>query len=110
MEDLRGIAAPELETSNSPKIMGAVVVILGVGALGAYTLSTGIWDSPSPRVIASREPAPVAPVKITAPVAPTPPAITPAPTDQRAADTTTAKAPTRVAHVHKSDNASPGTK
>ena len=110
MEDIRGIAAPELETSNTPKIMGAVVVILGVGALSAYTLSTGMWNSPTPRQIASVEPAPVkitAPVaKITAPVAPIVPAAAPA--DQHAADA--AKPPTRVAHVHKSDNAAPGTK
>jgi hypothetical protein len=117
MEDLRGdlraTAAPELETNNTPKIMGAVLVVVAVGALSAYTLSSGMWNSPSPRQIASIEPAPV---KITAPVAPKAPAIvpatatTPAAADQHAADTTATKAPTRIARVHKSDNAAPRTK
>src|SRR5258706_10029192 len=71
MEDLRGTATPEIETSNTPKIMGAVLVVLAIGALGGYTLSSGLWNSPAPREMASREPVPV---KITGPVAPVAPA------------------------------------
>lgn len=104
MGDLRVNGAQDLEPSATPKIMGAVVVALGVAALGAYTLSTGMWNSPSPpRMVASAEPAPV---KITAPVAPLTPAPAPvsAPTSPygHTADTTTAKPPSRVAHVRKS--------
>jgi hypothetical protein len=114
MGDFRATTAAELEPSSTPKILGAVVVLLGVAALGAYTLSTGMWDSPSPRVVASAEPAPV---KIAPPAAPMTPAPTPAATAPmsapaspygRAANTTPVTAPapakpaTRVAHVHKS--------
>lgn len=106
MEDLRGTATPELETTNTPKIMGAVVVALGVGALGAYTLSAGIWNSPSPpRVIASTEPAPVKLVKPVAAVAPATPAPVMAPSSpyQHTALTPAATPVTRVAHVRKSE-------
>lgn len=103
MTDLRVNGAEELEPSATPKIMGAVVVALGVAALGAYTLSTGMWNSPTPpRMVALAEPAPV---KITGPVAPLTPAPVSAPASpyQHAADTTTAKPPSRVAHVRKSE-------
>jgi len=102
MEDLRGNATAEIETSNTPKLMGAVLVVLAVGALGGYTLSSGLWNSPSPREMASREPVPV---KITGPVTP----IAPAPVGtavsspyQHASETTAVKPAARVAHVRKS--------
>jgi len=113
--DLRRPDASELEPSNTPKIMGAVVVALGVCALGAYTLSTGMWNSSTaPRVVASTEPLPMKPMKPVAPaVAPTPatpaPIVTPASPYQHAVAAPAAKSPTRVAHVRKSSNVTPAT-
>ena len=110
--DLRGTDASELEPSSTPKIMGAVVVALGVCALGAYTLSTGIWNSSSaPRVVASTEPLPMKPMMPVAPaVTPAPaPIVAPASPYQHAVAAPPAKSPTRVAHVRKSSTVTPAT-
>jgi len=112
--DLRRPDASELEPSNTPKIMGAVVVALGVCALGAYTLSTGMWNSSTaPRVVASTEPLPMKPMKPVAPAvapAPTPaPVVAPASPYQHAVAAPPAKSPTRVAHVRKSGTVTPAT-
>lgn len=109
--DLRRPGASELEPSNTPKIMGAVVVALGVCALGAYTLSTGMWNSSTaPRVVASTEPLPMKPMKPAPAIAPTPtpaPVVAPASPYQHAVAAPAAKSPTRVARVRKSSNVTP---
>ena len=57
MDDLRGYQPPEEETGNTKvKIIGAVAVALMIGAAGAYTFATGVWNSPPKQVLASLVP------------------------------------------------------
>jgi hypothetical protein len=57
MDDMRGTQPPEEETgSTNRKIIGAVAVALMVGAIGAYTIATGMWNTPPKQVLASLVP------------------------------------------------------
>ena len=63
-DDMRGYQAPEDETGNTRgKIIGAVAVALMIGAAGAYTFSTGMWNSPPKQVLASLVPPSAAPMQ-----------------------------------------------
>ena len=62
--DMRGSQPPEEETGSvNRKIIGAVAVALMIGAAGAYTIATGMWNSPPKQVLASLVPPSVAPVQ-----------------------------------------------
>jgi hypothetical protein len=55
--DMRGYQTPEDETGNTKgKIIGAVLVALMIGVAGAYTVATGMWNSPPKQVLASLVP------------------------------------------------------
>ena len=55
--DMRGYQTPETETGSvNRKIIGAVAVALMIGAAGAYTIATGMWNSPPKQVLASLVP------------------------------------------------------
>jgi hypothetical protein len=70
MSDLRGFAAPEpLETGNTGKIFGVVVIALAVCAAGTYSYETGMWNS-RPIEVASNDVPP--PVRLPAALAPAP--------------------------------------
>ncbi len=61
MSDLRGYK-PDMETGSAGKIIGALVVALVIGAVGAYTYEMGIWKSPPRQVVASKDlPSPTPP-------------------------------------------------
>jgi hypothetical protein len=64
MDDMRGTQPPEEETgSTNRKIIGAVAVALMVGAVGAYTIATGMWNTPPKQVLASLVPPSAPPVQ-----------------------------------------------
>jgi hypothetical protein len=46
MSDLRAIHIPTAETNNTGKIAGAIVVALGLCALGVYSYQAGMWNGP----------------------------------------------------------------
>jgi hypothetical protein len=56
MSDMRGHETPEVESGNTGKIVAAVAVALMIGAAGAYTYGTGMWNSPPKQVLASLVP------------------------------------------------------
>lgn len=58
MKDLREISAPKLGTSRTGKIVGAIVVVLAIAAIVAFTLSLGMWDGPRSSLIALTDNAP----------------------------------------------------
>ena len=107
LNDFREITTPPVETGSTGKIIAAIVVVLGFGAIGAYTYETGTWNSSPKQIVASKQissPAPlasaepsVAPPQETAdlPPAPAPVKNVPAPTPPQAAATP----PVRVARA-----------
>ena len=63
-DDMRGTQPPEEETGSvNRKIIGAVAVALMVGAIGAYTIATGMWNSPPKQVLASLVPPSAPPIQ-----------------------------------------------
>jgi hypothetical protein len=62
MNDLRQAPMPPEEMGSKQKIVAALVVALGFGAMGAYSYETGTWNSPSKQIVASKEVPPPAPV------------------------------------------------
>ncbi len=68
----------ELETSSKSKFIAAAVVIVAIGAVGAYTYETSA-KAPAAQKVALNEPAPLTPppAPMTPPPAPTPPDTTP---------------------------------
>lgn len=50
MTDLRGVEPQEIETDNTGKIVGAVVIALAIGAVGAYSYGFGASQSPQAKV------------------------------------------------------------
>jgi hypothetical protein len=50
MTDIRGISPREIETDNTGKIVGAVVIALAIGATGAYTYEIGLRQSPPMKI------------------------------------------------------------
>jgi len=57
MTDLRGMNAPEIESSGTGKIAGAIVVALVIGAGVAYAYESGmLFNAPAPKVVAAKEP------------------------------------------------------
>ncbi len=56
MRDIRGYEIPEVETtSNRSKLLGAAVVALGLGALGAYAFASGDSASSASQQMASNQ-------------------------------------------------------
>lgn len=56
MSDLRGFTAPEpIETGNTGKIFGAVVIALAICAAGTYSYETGMWNSQPATLVADNE-------------------------------------------------------
>jgi hypothetical protein len=53
---MRGFEPSEGESGNTGKIVGAALVALMIGAAGAYTYATGMWNSPPKQVVASLVP------------------------------------------------------
>ena len=56
MIEIRVYESPEDETGNTGKIVAAGIVALMIGAVGAYTYATGMWNSPPEQVVASLVP------------------------------------------------------
>jgi hypothetical protein len=54
MDNLRGINT-QVETGNAGKIIGALVVALAIGAVGAYTYETGMWKSSPRQIVPNRD-------------------------------------------------------
>lgn len=86
MNDLREGPMPPAEMGSTPKIVAALVVALGFGAMGAYSYETGTWNSPPKQVVASKDIPPPAPLDNATPsdaalqsAADLPPAAPPAP-------------------------------
>lgn len=56
MNDLRGYSNHDVETTTSrSKLLGAAVVALGIGALGAYSFASGDAAQPAPQQMASNQ-------------------------------------------------------
>ena len=55
MNDLRENPIPPAEQGSTPKIVAALIVALGFGAMGAYTYETGTWNSQPKQVAASQQ-------------------------------------------------------
>lgn len=62
MNDLREGPMPPAEMGNTAKIVAALVVALGFGAMGVYSYETGTWNSPPKQVVASKDVPPPAPL------------------------------------------------
>ena len=58
MNDLRENPIPPVEQGSTPKIVAALVVALGFGAMGAYSYETGTWNSQPKQVTAAQVPSP----------------------------------------------------
>jgi hypothetical protein len=58
MSDLRGNNAPsEVSLGSANKIIAAAVLVLGIGAIGAYSVQSGMWaHHPKPAVTDSELP------------------------------------------------------
>ena len=54
MNDVRGIGTSTVESGSTPKIVAAVVVALGFGAIGALTYESGMWNPQPKQVVASK--------------------------------------------------------
>jgi hypothetical protein len=69
MSDLRGNnTPPEMSLGSTGKIVGALIVVLAVGAAGAYSYKTGVWTLPPRQKVAdSQLPSPSPPALPTAP-------------------------------------------
>ena len=109
MNDLRETPAPPVDGGSTPKIVAALIVALGFGAIGAYSYETGTWNSQPKQVVASSQPPAPESVASAAPsespppsLADLPPAPPPAPVKDIPAQTspkTAATAPVRVARA-----------
>lgn len=66
MNDLRA-PMPSAEMGSTPKIVVALVVALGFGAIGAYSYGTDTWNSQPKQIVASKEVPPPAPLDNAAP-------------------------------------------
>ncbi|MBI3676607.1 MAG: hypothetical protein HY243_08310 [Proteobacteria bacterium] len=107
MADLRGSSAPRrVSTGRGGKIVGAIIVVAAVVALGAWSFQAGMWNAPkqTERVASSDLPSPPAlPAQplmkpTTAPPDVTPPTLdTPAQTPPKAAVKTARVAPNKRA-------------
>jgi hypothetical protein len=79
MTDLRGINAPEVESSGTGKIAGAIVVALLIGAGVAYAYETGmLFNAPAPKIMAAKEPTLAKPPGMETPAPATEPSPAPA--------------------------------
>jgi hypothetical protein len=119
MNDLREAPMPPAEMGSTPKIVAALVVALGFGAMGAYSYETGTWNSPPKQVVASKDVSPPAPLDNATPSdaalqssADLPPAALPAPVKDVPATQAPAKAaaaapPVRVARAQALEPALP---
>lgn len=94
MKDLRGYDSRETDANGSGKFYAGAVVAIMLAAAAAYTYSSGVWNAPSARVVASRDAAPQQPFVPTA--VPSPPAsnVVPSPTN---GDLTPASSPSDAA-------------
>jgi hypothetical protein len=86
MNDLREGPMPPAEMGSTAKIIAALVVALGFGAMAAYSYETGTWNSAPKQVVASKDVPPPAPLDNATPsdaalqsAADLPPAAPPAP-------------------------------
>src|SRR5258705_2688895 len=55
MNDLRETPTPPVDGGSTPKIVAALVVALGFGAMGLYTYEAGTWSS-APKYAAASKP------------------------------------------------------
>ena len=55
MNDLRENPMPPVEQGSTPKIVAALIVALGFGAIGAYSYETGTWNSQPKQMVASQQ-------------------------------------------------------
>jgi cytoskeletal protein RodZ len=104
MTDLRGTYARDWESEAADttpvKIGAAIIIVLALGALGAYFFGAGMLQQQQPARLAMTIPAPAIPVKpVIAPkiVTPTPAAVT---QSSSASDVVPATTPTRT-HARK---------
>jgi hypothetical protein len=67
MNDLRETPTPPVDGGSTPKIVAALVVALGFGAMGLYTYEAGTWSSAPKYAVASK---PVPPSESVASAAP----------------------------------------
>jgi hypothetical protein len=118
MNDLREGPMPPAEMGSTPKLVAALVVALGFGAMGAYSYETGTWNSSPKQVVASKDVSPPAPLDNATPsdealqsAADLPPAAPPAPLKdvaaQAPAKATAAAPPVRVARAQAPEPALP---
>jgi hypothetical protein len=77
MDDLREIKPPEVETGNSAKIIAAVVVALGFGAMGVYGYESGTWNSAPAKVATAQTVSALAPASAIPPLPEAAPSVTP---------------------------------
>lgn len=62
MSDLRGTNTPEeMGIGNIGKIIAAIIVVLAIGAAGAYTYEMGMWKMPHQIVASNELPSPTPP-------------------------------------------------
>jgi hypothetical protein len=63
MADLRGRNAPgRVEFGATTKVVGAAIIALVIGAIGAYTVESGMWKPHPKQVVASNQlPSPTLP-------------------------------------------------
>src|SRR5258708_22779169 len=114
MNDLREAHMPPAEMRNTPKIVVALVVALGFGAIGAYSYETGTWNSPPKQIVASKETPPPAPVDNATPseaplqsAADLPPAPPPAPVKDVPAQASAKAAPAPAIKVARAQASAP---
>jgi hypothetical protein len=67
MNELRERPMPAVENGATPKIVAAALVVLGFGALGAYSYESGTWSSQPAKTLVSQQVAPPAPLASAAP-------------------------------------------
>jgi hypothetical protein len=118
MNDLREAPMPPAEMGSTPKLVAALVVALGFGAMGAYSYETGTWNSPPKQIVASKDVSPPAPLDNATPsdatlqsAADLPPEAPPAPVKdvaaQAPAKAAAAAPPVRIARVQAPEPAVP---